>query len=62
MITRPTFRSINGNPIFGWTCFSIELISFITFGTLYSFRSVEHKRWQNQKEGIVIDTTASLIE
>lgn len=45
-----------------WTCFGVGLIGFITFGALYLFQRAEHKRWQNQNEGVIIDVTASLSD
>ena len=53
---------VNTTALIGWTCFGVGLIGFITFGALYLFQRAEHKRWQNQNEGVIIDVTASLSD
>ena len=53
---------VNTTALISWTCFGVGLIGFITFGALYLFQRAEHKRWQNQNEGVIIDVTASLSD
>ena len=53
---------VNTTALIGWTCLSFGLISFITFGALYLFQRAEHKRCQNQNEGVIIDVTAYLSD
>ena len=51
---------VNTTALIGWTCFGVGLIGFITFGALYLFQRAEHKRCQNQNEGVIIDVTTSI--
>ena len=56
---------IKTTALIGWTCFSVGLIGFTTFGALYLFQRAERKRWQNQQnqnEEVLIDVTASFSD
>ena len=50
---------VNTTALIGWTCLSVGLISFTILGSLYLFQRAERKRWQNQKDEVIINVTIS---